>query len=149
MRSRNSWEKDPEYIVNLTKHLIGKKALESIMEENRSARNPPRVIKGFVTAVIFNKIQKMNDATLGRICAYASPKGLHRYGRPLARSVRPSFINNTGIVDILGPHQADFFSYIGDGEYLEQIAIMVIACVVYDMTFQDKWQAAWGIAAKL
>lgn len=141
MRSRSGWERDPEYIVNLAKQLVGQNALKIIIADASLPDTTPRVIQSYVTAVITNKIVKMNDATLGRICAYSSSKGVHHNRTPQTR--KPSFINVTGITDILGSDQSHFFSDLGIGEYLEQIAIMVVTCVVYDIVFQDKWQACW------
>lgn len=139
---RNRWKEDSEYIVRLTKQLIGKTALETIIKENKENCNPGRV-RSCVVAVIMNKVEKMNDATLGRICAYASLRGVHCFEHPKG-TTRPKFINKTGFRNILvGYYNGFMFDHLDNGEYLELAAAWVIACVVTDIICQDKWQAEW------
>jgi hypothetical protein len=139
---RNRWNEDGEYIVRLTKQLIGKTALETIIRENSKNCNPS-VIRSYVVAIIMNKIEKMNDATLGRICAYASLRGVHDFKHSKS-TARPKFINNTGFQNVLnGYNKSHPFDHLENGEYLELIAAYVITCVVTDIICQDKWQAEW------
>ncbi|MBP6858701.1 MAG: hypothetical protein KBC33_02635 [Candidatus Pacebacteria bacterium] len=138
---RNSWNEDSEYIVNLTRQLIGKTALDTIIKENRKACMPT-VLHSYILAVVGRKINEMNDSTLGRICAYASSDGAHG-GKHFRDTERPKFINRTGLNDVITPGMNYLFKNLGVGQHLELIAIAVITCVVVDMMFQDNWQKEW------
>ena len=138
---RNNWKEDPEYIVNVTKQLIGQNALNIIIEENKEDCDPCRV-RSYVSAVVMNKINKMNESTLGRICSYTSSDGAHGSYHPRG-TPRPKFINRTGLTKALNPVMDHMFTHMEVGEYLVQGALTVIVCVVVDIILQDKWQAEW------
>jgi hypothetical protein len=143
MRNRNSWDRNHEYIVNLARTLIGKITFDVIIRENKD-RRVPGIMQSYVTGVITNKIQKMNESTLGRICAYASSHGAHA-GKHSSATLRPKFINRTGLADVFGDGLTYVFTGMGVGEYLEQIAIAVITCTVFDIMCQEEWQTKWNL----
>jgi len=138
---RNNWKEDPEYIVNVTRQLIGQSALEHIIKENKETCDPC-VVRSYVLAVVMNKVRKMNESTLGRICSYASSDGAHG-GYHTRGTPRPKFINRTGLTKVLKPVMGYMLTHVGVGEYLEQGTLAVIVCVVVDIILQDKWQAEW------
>jgi hypothetical protein len=133
-----------EYIVRLTKQLVGERTLECIIKENWTVGNPEIMrLRSYVVAVIANKIGKMNNETLGGICAYASPNGIHD-GKHLPGTTRPRFINRTGLSKVIPPDMKVWLeSLVGARAPLEQMAMSVIVCVFIDLLFQDQWQAEW------
>ena len=139
---RNRWEDRYEYIVRLAKQLVGGSALKIIIKENQKVGNPT-IMRSYVVATIASKIAEMNDETLGGICAYASPNGVHSANHHPG-TARPKFINRTGLSDVI-PHDMKVWlqTLVGARAPLEQMAMSVIVCVVFDLTFQDQWQAEW------
>lgn len=144
---RNRWNENPEYIVNLTKSALGTRYLEEIVfTDNRVNPNPERVYS-YIRAAAWNKIQHMNDATLGRIIAYASAKGAHRDLR--GSDTPPKFINVTGLTHVFGSVFYDQFMQMKIGQYIEEMAVGVITCVVFDMMMQESLQKQWLIWREL
>lgn len=146
---RNAWKEDPQYIVNLTRTLIGEKALKTIVDENKADCKPDRV-RSYILASVAPKIDKMGADKLGRICAYSSADGAHSCAHlPTQSCVKPKFINLTGLADVITPeggYDANYvISNVGVGELLKEIAVSVLICVVCDIINQDRWQNDWDL----
>ena len=75
----------------------------------------------------------MSDQTLGRICAYGGPEGMHD-GLPR----EASFLNMTGFKDVMN-WQLDPSQKNGRG-LVEEVAILTIVCVARDIIMQKTWQ---------
>ncbi|MDD5164972.1 MAG: hypothetical protein PHG25_00310 [Candidatus Pacebacteria bacterium] len=137
---RNAWNEDPQYIVNLTRNLIGEKTLSSIIKENPEA--DPQRIRSYVWLTL-PKLQVMRADTLGYICAYASASGAH-CGKHSRGMVAPKFINSTGLIDVFPSSQREeVFCSKQPGELQVYIALGVLISVVTDMIRQTEWQAQW------
>ena len=137
---RNAWNEDPQYIVNLTKTLIGERLLSRIIKENPEC-NPQR-IRSYVWLTL-PKLEAMGGETLGRICAYASANGAH--GDKHHRGIKaPPFINRTGLNDVFPPEQRmDVFGAKHPGELLVYVALSVLISIVVDMIKQSELQIHW------
>jgi hypothetical protein len=126
----DAWS-DPDYIVNLTTNIVGKNALGNLAawQEGQDGR----ALYVFFHERIEKEVRKMSDQTLGRICAYGGPEGMHD-GLPHAAP----FLNMTGFKDVmhwtLDPLQKDGRSL------MEEIAILTIACIARDIIMQKVWQ---------
>jgi len=124
---------DPEYIVNITTNVMGKNTL-SALTNNREGRNG-HALRALFYKRVEEKVREMSDETLGRICAYGGPKGLH-VGPPC----QVSFLNMTGYADVL-----DFLNFGIAGKdgrgILETFATLTILCIARDIVMQEKWQA--------
>src|SRR4051812_45500484 len=92
-------EIDVRYLVNLTNNVAGGHVLIGM----RSLRNSPcEDIVRTLGRIIGAGVRDMNAETMGRICAYGSADGIHKFqpGSPV-----PEFICGTGLV-----HMSPFFS---------------------------------------
>ena len=113
-------------------------------KEDDGSYNPVRV-RSYVRANTMNKIEKMNDKTLGCICSYATIIGAHSRPHP-SGTARPVFINRTGLGILLVPFAEARQTLPFDelvGGFIEEMAVNVIVCIVIDILLQDKWQAEW------
>ena len=139
MRTRTAWE-DSEYIVNLTKNLVG----ENVLGKLRTARYPriPRSLFCILEPKLTPKLQEMGDDTLGRICGYGTSEGFHRRG-PLLQTI--GFINLTGFKHVL------HYDIYGQGYYYRfectkdvtdlmiMMAVATIVCIAYDIIHQPEY----------
>lgn len=142
---RNGWKTNPQYILNLTKSLIGERSLATILSEVTTPANPA-VVRSYVAAAIKPKLEEMSAESLGTICSYATGFGFH-HGKMKSGMPKPEFINSTGLADVLTVknwYDANFLiANLGDGEFIVEIALTVIVCVVCDMVDQEEYQAVW------
>ena len=122
---------DPDYIVNLTTNIIGKKVLGNFVKWQEGQDG--RALYVFFHERIEEEIRKMTTQTLGRICAYGGPNGMHD-----GTACSDSFLSMTGFKDIvywtLDPEEQDGRSL------MEEIAILTIACTTRDIIMQKTWR---------
>jgi hypothetical protein len=138
---RNAWLENPQYIVNLTRTLIGERILSTIVKENPEA-NPQR-IRSYVWLTL-PKLEEMGGDTLGRICAYASASGAHG-GKHSRGMPVPVFVNRTGLNDVFPPEQRmDVFSCKQPGELMVYVALGVLISIVVDMIKQADLKTNWN-----
>jgi hypothetical protein len=122
---------DPNYIVNVTTNIIRKNALMRSAGD-RGGRDG-HAVRIFFWSRIEKEVQRMSDQTLGRICAYGGPEGIH---------VGPAgvfpFLNMTGFKDVTN-WKLDPLIKTGRG-LMEEIAILTICCITRDIIMQQVWQ---------
>ena len=121
---RTAWE-NPQYIINLTRNLVGEQALfeMGLSEFDWFSWLEPTLVP---------RIRRMNDETLGRICAYGTQQGLHH-----GPTCQVAFLNLTGFRDV----KPGGFSKDKSGrELLEEMAVATIICVATDIVLQKRHQ---------
>mgnify|MGYP001574847835 CR=1 FL=1 len=142
-----AWE-EPEYIVNLTKNLIGPRVSQTswVWGNGEVYFDRPTDLCSFLELFVYSKLRDMTNETLGRICAYGTRKGIHSDPCYPGSGVPHSFLNLTGFDDV---KPVRFVCYYGGRELLEQIACATIVCIVYDLMMQEQWQVQWAEDLKI
>ena len=120
---RTAWL-EPEYIVNITKNLVGISTLSKIETRN------PRALFLLLETRLTPKLQEMGSDTLGKICAYGTSDGFHN-GGPLAQTV--GFMNLTGFKKV---RHYDFEHKKDGHELLVEMAVSTIVCIAFDIIHQ-------------
>lgn len=123
---------DPSYIVNLTKNIIGERALFALSADPAGGHNG-HALRVFFWERIEKRVSKMSDQSLGHVCTYGGPRGFH-----MGPAIQTEFLNMTGYKDVcnwtLDPSQKN------GREILEELAILTIVCVARDIIRQGDWQ---------
>lgn len=122
----NSRRFDQQYIVNLTKQLMGASALFRLAADHLSN---PRAMYLFFFEKLKDKVRVMNAETLGIICEFA-------YAKNFSERSSGGFIRKTGIEEV-HPHP---FDVKAGRELLEEIAIATIVCVARDIVKQHDYE---------
>lgn len=134
------WVDKPEYIINLTKNIVGEHSLKKLVGKTDNSRRSIRTMLFLFAPRIVIELAKVSDETLGRIAAYGTEGGFH-HGPPAPAP----FLNLTGYRDLL-VDEYDFRSGSGR-DHLVQLALLAIVCVAHDIVRQNEHQAE--IAAEL
>jgi hypothetical protein len=139
MSTYQVWNNDHDYIVNVAENLAGKRSFNAMAILTRDI--PAPALHTSFAQLFEPKVREMNAETLGRICEYASPFGVH--DGPVTSSA-PKFINNTGFRDLEISSFSDVSKSLCGREILEEVAIATLCCVSYDIIRQGEWQANWA-----
>jgi len=121
---------DPEYIVRLSKQLIG----SSMIADLKSQKPEGKTLFIALHHMIKQSVRKMNSATLGKICEYAVSSD---FSQPLDSSV--GFIRLTGLNDVR-PVRPNFDAKLSGRILLEEIAIATIVSVTFDILNQEMYE---------
>ena len=122
----DAWE-NTSYILNLTTNVVGKKRLEAYKERELSARELHADLREHVGIAV----AKMSTTVIAEIAVYGGWHGLH-YGPACSAD----FLNMTGWNDVTDP-LVDL-TYRDSREMIEELAILTIACVAYDIIRQER-----------
>jgi hypothetical protein len=136
-RDTDAWD-DADYIVNLTKNLVGHKIIDGIVATHPTGEASATMIVVLNYTSLREQIKKMTDETLGRICSYGTTDGFHT--GPASQPV-PSFINHTGFKDLGIGHP--YITGRNGRQILEEVAIATIICVAHDIARQHTLQETW------
>lgn len=122
---------ESQYIVNVTKQLIGSRILSGLASDRRASN--PQALYLILRPQLKEKIRVMKSETLGLICEFGYTKN---FSLPLAR--KTGFIRMTGIADV---HPAPFASDVMGRALLEEIALCTIIAVATDIARQSEYEA--------
>jgi hypothetical protein len=126
------------YIVNVTKNILGGRALMALSADPSGGRDG-HALRVFFWERIEKAVSKMSSDALARICDYGGPVGLH-----VGPACQAEFLNMTGYKDVmnwrLDPSQK------GGRGILEELAILTIVCVARDIIRQQEWQTRFARA---
>ncbi|KND47166.1 MAG: hypothetical protein AB199_01900 [Parcubacteria bacterium C7867-004] len=132
------WVQDGDYIINLTKHVVGVRLLRAHRERDKGA--DAHKLYEQLHLLIQQKAYEMSNETLGRICAYGTPHGAHLPGEKIPGA---RFRHQTGFVHLPAPN---FYMHSFNGHgLLARVATQVIVCVARDLILQDQWQREAGV----
>lgn len=123
-------EQNAQYIVNLTKQVVGSEEDIKLMQENCADRLS---FLSFIRHRTMSKVRKMSPTTLGRICCYGLAV------QQLPQNIG-GFIKKTSMWDTF-PEQVkpDMFNYPGRF-VLEQVAAATIAAMANDIIHQNDYK---------
>ena len=119
-----------EYIVNLTRQLVGGKTVFSL-ETEREAH--PDALYLLLGPRLRKQLGAMTCETLGRICAFGHNKDM---SEPLEGTF--GFIRKTGIEEVC-PH--DYSHKLAGRLLCEEVAIRTIIAVLCDIVRQSEYEA--------
>ena len=134
------WVECPDYIINLTKTMIGDTNLLRLKNEHYRP-SQRRILFLALENNVTQNVRKMNVETLGKIGAYGTHEGYNTLGGYIVwLKNKVMFLSYTGFKHIRP--QGFETSRKSGRERSEDTAIATIICVACDIILQEQWQEA-------